>query len=102
MVYIAVLPPAGRRTTWASIDQPLGVQAPAREIGGAADRYPRRLEPVLGERPLQLLDHGPFQRNVGVAPMSFLAPVAAPPPLIPEPPVTPVMPSTTRIRRWLR
>src|SRR6266850_448862 len=43
-----------------------------------SDRHARRLEPVLGERALELLDHRPFDADVGVALVPGLLSVPAP------------------------
>src|SRR5206468_4920195 len=43
-----------------------------------ADRDAGRLEPVLRERPLQLLDHRALHTHVGVAPMSRHPTIATP------------------------
>ena len=103
MVYIAVLPPAGElRTTWASTS-PFESRRRRGKYVRAADRHARRLEPVLGERALQLLDRPALPTRTSV---SRQCPACRPSPLhfplMPEPPVTPTMPSTTRIRRWFR
>jgi hypothetical protein len=80
--------PGELRTTWASTS-PFESRLPARKVLGLPIATPVALEPVLGERALQLLDDRPFQEDVGVAPVSFLASVPAHFPLMPEPPVTP-------------
>jgi hypothetical protein len=60
------------------VDVALGVEATARKVHRAADRHAARLEPVLGERALELLDHRPFDADVGVAPVPGLLAVPAP------------------------
>ena len=60
------------------VDVTLRLEAAAREIFGPSERDARRLQPVFGKRALQLLDHRPFDPDIGVPPVSFLAPVTAP------------------------
>src|SRR5262249_15723675 len=43
-----------------------------------ADRHACGLEPVLGERALELLDHRPLDADVGIAPVPGLLAVSAP------------------------
>src|SRR4030095_3364486 len=60
------------------VDVALGIEAAARKVHRAADRHARRLEPVFGERALELLDDRPLDADVGVAPVSALLAVTAP------------------------
>src|SRR6266540_2118075 len=77
IVYIALLPPAGELRTTCTSRAP-GLEAAPGEVFGAAERHTRRLQPVLREGALQLLDDRPFDEDIGVAPAPFLATVPAP------------------------
>src|SRR6266567_5585173 len=50
----------------------------ARKVVPAAERNSGRLEPIFGEGPLELLDDGPLDPHVGVAPVILRPAIASP------------------------